>query len=668
MLISCGESPLPSNFKSVLQAADGQLQGAEATKSEIALQGAPTVIDDPDAEDGTAVWLVRSGDSLSWTYEEAGATLELLVRARGEVYQGPPKMKLSVGGKVLGTQIVNTEDYALYTFGVHEVEAGAEIKLTFTNDLWGGSRESDRNLVIDYVTLQPADSQDASPTEPAEGETPTGSDETDPLPTEPVPVPPDLPGINVWLEAQEAVLDSPMLVGEIGSATGNHYAWVPDAPTSTREPPQGGASFSFSIAEAGTFSLWGRFYGERAGSFWIRVDEGDWLAWDGVVAKSFWSWDLAKWKKEPHTFDLEAGEHSLELRHRESGVRVDRLLFTSETDFEPKGRGADTFDERFDGLRRFELEIPFDDEPEKSDGHRIWFHPVQEPRCVIYTWITPSNVSTRLPDISLRNGCAHINRYGGDGKTPGRDYMIAAFAEAERLSGFEIAGLPRVLMGASRGTNYAAQRALEEPELTIAVVSFAGFNGYPKVEEFVYRENTYCGLQDKTPHTLDSIPTVAFVGEHDAYYDDEYDDGPDSPGKSPNYILRNTLHGLRQGLTTVLIEPGTGHTTAKASHEESLERSFIDAYLDAVISARMPETPGTTLPLTAVDRSSGWRGWHRGGWNIQPAVNYELPTGAAAECWADQASWLPNEETAQLWQGVWQVQPFGPYMTEVLQP
>ncbi len=78
------------------------------------------------------------------------------VRARGDNYEGWPKMRLSVDGKRLGEDVaVERATYQEYTFSEVALSSGQVIEAVFTNDNYDGSAERDRNLYIDHLTLIP---------------------------------------------------------------------------------------------------------------------------------------------------------------------------------------------------------------------------------------------------------------------------------------------------------------------------------------------------------------------------------------------------------------------------------------------------------------------------------------------------------------------------------
>ena len=89
---------------------------------------------------------------------------DVSVRARGDNYEGWPKMRLSVDGKRLGEDVaVERATYQEKTFGEVDLSSEQPIEVIFINDNWGGSAERDRNLYVDHLVLEPTEPTSAPP-------------------------------------------------------------------------------------------------------------------------------------------------------------------------------------------------------------------------------------------------------------------------------------------------------------------------------------------------------------------------------------------------------------------------------------------------------------------------------------------------------------------------
>ena len=165
LLASCADKPLSegATFGTSLEpTVDNLFEDASVELSQqVSVDPkTSTIIDDPNAKDGKAAALYRTGDGVRFelTNIQSG-TYKVSVRARGDQYQGPPVMRLKLDGQQLGQDsAVKTGSYKAQGFGEVTLEQGQVLEAVFINDKWGGTPETDRNLYIDHLTLTPTGS------------------------------------------------------------------------------------------------------------------------------------------------------------------------------------------------------------------------------------------------------------------------------------------------------------------------------------------------------------------------------------------------------------------------------------------------------------------------------------------------------------------------------
>jgi hypothetical protein len=156
----------------------------------------------------------------------------------------------------------------------------------------------------------------------------------------------DLPGI--WIEAEDAdPLLAPMMTAPDGMASGGMVITVAAGSAAPMMAPADGiASFTF-MSEAGDHKVWGRAYvpDGDGDSFWVRMDGGTWVQWNGINAMALMSfaWDdvhdsVAMGAVQ--TFTLTAGMHTLDIAYREDGALLDKILITSDMAYVPMGEGG----------------------------------------------------------------------------------------------------------------------------------------------------------------------------------------------------------------------------------------------------------------------------------------------------------------------------------------
>ena len=172
----------------------------------------------------------------------------------------------------------------------------------------------------------------------------------------------------VWLEAEAGSPTAPLRVRRSDAASAGRYVEAPGDRYSKAAPPADGrASYRFSVAQAGTYRVWGRVIAANTGSdsFWIRMDGGDWVRWNEIDAGRSWRWDAVHDADEGNAvvgFRLSSGAHTLEVAYRERSARLDKLLVTDDLAYVPSGTGgaapaaAKAGSERATSLEQAEIE------------------------------------------------------------------------------------------------------------------------------------------------------------------------------------------------------------------------------------------------------------------------------------------------------------------------
>src|SRR5262249_49543877 len=112
-----------------------------------------------------------------------------------------------------------------------------------------------------------------------------------------------------------------------------------DATPSLDQPGPARARYSFPIATAGTYVIWGRIHSPDAAhnTFWIQVDAGAWHLWR-ITTGEEWVWDAIHADADYFhalRFDLGAGSHELLVASSVRGAELDRFYITSGAETPP---------------------------------------------------------------------------------------------------------------------------------------------------------------------------------------------------------------------------------------------------------------------------------------------------------------------------------------------
>lgn len=123
------------------------------------------VISDTSANGGQAVALLSNGDSVRFTAPAnlAAGQYTVRVQGKGDLYNGNPVVALRVNGTERGRVELSSRTYTAFTVGTFSLKPGDTLDVTFLNDAYDGSAATDRNAIIDYLSIDPADGTTDAP-------------------------------------------------------------------------------------------------------------------------------------------------------------------------------------------------------------------------------------------------------------------------------------------------------------------------------------------------------------------------------------------------------------------------------------------------------------------------------------------------------------------------
>jgi hypothetical protein len=145
---------------------------------------------------------------------------------------------------------------------------------------------------------------------------------------------------RVAVEAESAAMQRPFEIGRDSAASGGVFLRVGRLGREAKERGDGSATLRFSVPQAGVYTLWARTIARNTDedSFWLSVNGGPRTRWNEIPRGHEWRWSAvhdADRANQLAQFHLRAGENTIELAGRESGVRLDRLVITNDPLYEP---------------------------------------------------------------------------------------------------------------------------------------------------------------------------------------------------------------------------------------------------------------------------------------------------------------------------------------------
>jgi arylsulfatase A-like enzyme len=149
---------------------------------------------------------------------------------------------------------------------------------------------------------------------------------------------------NHWLEAEYAgTIINPLNVATDENASEGRYIYPPNGTGNQYTPGPIMAIYTVNISQAGKYVLWGRVIAPSKSndSFFVQIDNDTDNLWD-VEPGNHWHWDKVNDRDnfDPLRFILAQGVHTIRIKLREDGTKLDKLLLTNNIfDFVPCGNG-----------------------------------------------------------------------------------------------------------------------------------------------------------------------------------------------------------------------------------------------------------------------------------------------------------------------------------------
>ena len=153
----------------------------------------------------------------------------------------------------------------------------------------------------------------------------------------------------IWLEAEDADdLTPDFEIASDASASNDAYIWIPEGVGFRAH--DGIASYNIHVNTSGDYVVWGRVIASDEGnnSFFVQFDNDGFEALWTINLSSMWQWDAVNhWGNggefepeiDPVVFNLSAGDHILEIKQREDGTKLDKLLITNNLSYVPQDEG-----------------------------------------------------------------------------------------------------------------------------------------------------------------------------------------------------------------------------------------------------------------------------------------------------------------------------------------
>jgi len=142
------------------------------------------------------------------------------------------------------------------------------------------------------------------------------------------------------LQAESATINSPMVRVTDANASGGEFLWVPNGTgtNSSTTSNSGAAALTFDVTHADDFYVWALVQAPTTAdnTFMAKLDSGTYKTWT-LAASSTWTWDKVNdsGANDPLKWTLQPGSHTLRIRWREDGAKLDRVIITNNAAYVP---------------------------------------------------------------------------------------------------------------------------------------------------------------------------------------------------------------------------------------------------------------------------------------------------------------------------------------------
>jgi hypothetical protein len=150
------------------------------------------------------------------------------------------------------------------------------------------------------------------------------------------------------LSNRDAKITTPFQIKDDSTASMGRYLTVAPGFNSQTAPPasEGVATYRFTVETAGSYRIWARVIAPTVDddSFWVRMrvrgsSTSTLVRWNPIAPGTAWHWAQvsADGATTPSQFTLATStEYELQVSYREDGAKLDVLVITSDTTFNPK--------------------------------------------------------------------------------------------------------------------------------------------------------------------------------------------------------------------------------------------------------------------------------------------------------------------------------------------
>jgi hypothetical protein len=140
---------------------------------------------------------------------------------------------------------------------------------------------------------------------------------------------------RIYLEAEDAIVESPMVVESGLLASRQQYVLVPSGNRSTGTVPQEGKSTFTVYLKGGEYRLWARVIAPdpESDSYWVQINNQPAFFWNQITNSNDWIWvpvHQGNDSESPWSFSMTEDEHNITFHLREDDVQIDMIFLSND--------------------------------------------------------------------------------------------------------------------------------------------------------------------------------------------------------------------------------------------------------------------------------------------------------------------------------------------------
>jgi hypothetical protein len=140
---------------------------------------------------------------------------------------------------------------------------------------------------------------------------------------------------RIYLEAENAAVEAPMVIQTDTLASADQYVMVPAGNRSTGSVPETGKTTFTVYLKGGTYRIWARVIAPNpeSDSYWVQLNDQPAFFWNKITNSGSWIWVPVHVNNDtnaPWSFSVTEDEHNITFHLREDNAQLDMIFLSND--------------------------------------------------------------------------------------------------------------------------------------------------------------------------------------------------------------------------------------------------------------------------------------------------------------------------------------------------